>query len=85
MLLEKGADVNAQGGRYGNALQAASSGGHKEVAQMLLEKGGDVNAQGGWYGSALEAASSGGHKEVAQMLLEKGAEPREIRIGRLVS
>ena len=24
MLLEKGADVNAQGGYYGNALQAAS-------------------------------------------------------------
>lgn len=24
-LLEKGADVNAQGGRYGNALQAASA------------------------------------------------------------
>ena len=31
MLLEKGADVNAQGGRSGNALQAASSRGHKEV------------------------------------------------------
>jgi len=24
MLLEKGADINAQGGRYGNALQATS-------------------------------------------------------------
>jgi ankyrin repeat protein len=24
LLLEKGADVNAQGGHYGNALQAAS-------------------------------------------------------------
>ena len=24
ILLEKGADVNAQGGKYGNALQAAS-------------------------------------------------------------
>lgn len=27
MLLEKGADINAQGGRYGNALQTASQGG----------------------------------------------------------
>jgi len=25
LLLEKGADVNAQGGHYGNALQAAAS------------------------------------------------------------
>ncbi|KAF2727038.1 hypothetical protein EJ04DRAFT_529760, partial [Polyplosphaeria fusca] len=29
LLLGKGADVNAQGGQYGNALQAASSGGHE--------------------------------------------------------
>ena len=74
MLLEKGADVNAQGGRYGNALQAASSEGHKEVVQMLLEKGADVNARGGYYGNALQAASSEGHIEVAQMLVENGAE-----------
>src|SRR4029434_11278628 len=74
VLLEKGADVNAQGGRYGNALHAASSRGHEEVVRMLLEKGADVNAQGGQYGNALQAASSRGHKEIARMLLEKGAE-----------
>ena len=28
MLLDKGADIDAQGGEYGNALQAASYGGH---------------------------------------------------------
>ena len=39
MLLEQGADVNAQGGEDGDALQAASYGGHKEVVQMLLEQG----------------------------------------------
>ncbi len=36
MLLKNGADVNAQGGRYGNALLAASSEGHKQSAQMLI-------------------------------------------------
>ncbi|KAF1830092.1 ankyrin repeat domain-containing protein, partial [Decorospora gaudefroyi] len=41
MLLDKGADVNAQGGHYGNALQAASVGGHKEVVTLLLDKGAD--------------------------------------------
>ena len=66
-------DVNAQGGRYGNALQAASSGGHDQVMQMLLEKGADVNAQGGHYGNALFAASDGGHDQMVQMLLEKGS------------
>ena len=38
-LLEKGADVNAQGGDYDNALQAASAEGHDQVVQRLLEKG----------------------------------------------
>ena len=74
MLLEKGAEVNAQGGCYGNALQAASVGGYKIVVQMLLEKGAEVNAQGGKYSNALRAASVGGHEIVVQMLLEKGAE-----------
>ena len=44
MVLEKGTNVNAQGGEYGNALQAASMGGDKEVVQILLDKGADVNA-----------------------------------------
>ncbi len=73
-LLEKGADVNAKGGEYGNALCAASSGGYKEIAEMLLERGADVNAKVRRDGNALQAAASGGHKEVVQMLLEKGAE-----------
>ncbi|KAF8335614.1 ankyrin repeat-containing domain protein [Amanita rubescens] len=74
LLLEKGADVNAQGGRYGNALQAASSGGHKQVVELLLEKGADVNAQRGFYGNALQAASYQNHKQVVELLFEKGAD-----------
>ena len=74
MLLDKGAEVNAQGGRYGNALQAASEGGHATVVQILLDKGAEVNAQGGRYGNALQAASEGGHATVVQILLDKGAE-----------
>ncbi|KAF2135059.1 uncharacterized protein K452DRAFT_112047, partial [Aplosporella prunicola CBS 121167] len=57
-LLDKGADVNAQGGKYYNALQAVSYEGHEKIVQMLLDKGADVNAQGGYYGNALQAASS---------------------------
>jgi ankyrin repeat protein len=67
-LLEKGAEVNAQGGFYGNALQAASLRGHVEIVQRLLEEGAEVNAQGGRYGNALQAASEGGHVEIVQVL-----------------
>ena len=41
MQPDKGADVNAQGGGYGNTLQAASSGGYEKVVQTLLDKGAD--------------------------------------------
>ena len=44
MLLDAEADVNAQGGDYGNALLAASEGGHEKVVQMLLDAEADVNA-----------------------------------------
>ena len=74
LLLENGADVNAQEGRYGNALHAASLGGYVAVVQLLLNKGADVNAKGGYYGSALQAASKNGHETVVQLLLKNGAD-----------
>jgi ankyrin repeat protein len=39
ILIDAGADVNAQGGEYGNALQAASAEGHDKVVQMLMNAG----------------------------------------------
>ncbi|EUC40596.1 hypothetical protein COCMIDRAFT_30486 [Bipolaris oryzae ATCC 44560] len=39
MLLDQGAEVHAQGGRYGNALQAASGQGHEQVVKTLLYAG----------------------------------------------
>ncbi|KAK3174277.1 hypothetical protein OEA41_001521 [Lepraria neglecta] len=73
-FLNEGADVNAQGGDYGNALQAASYRGHDRVVQILLDKRADINAQGGGYGNALQAASYGGYDRVVQILLDKGAD-----------
>ncbi|OCK83125.1 hypothetical protein K432DRAFT_251839, partial [Lepidopterella palustris CBS 459.81] len=47
LLLSKGADVNAQGEYFGNALQGASYRGHDKIVELLLSKGADVNAQDG--------------------------------------
>ncbi|KAF1966679.1 ankyrin, partial [Bimuria novae-zelandiae CBS 107.79] len=74
LLLDTGADVNAQGGEYGNALQAASERGHKQVVKLLLNTGADVNAQGERYGNALQAASERGHEQVVKLLLDAGAD-----------
>ena len=52
LLVEKGPDVDAQGGRYGNALQASSSRGHEQIVRLLAEKGADINAQGEFYKNA---------------------------------
>ncbi|KAF5343148.1 hypothetical protein D9758_015201 [Tetrapyrgos nigripes] len=72
------ADVNAQGRQYGNALQAASVGGHLEIVEILLEKGADINVPGGGYSSALHAAWSRKawaprYAEVIAALLKAGA------------
>ncbi|KAJ6035948.1 hypothetical protein N7540_000227 [Penicillium herquei] len=74
LLLEHGADVNAQGGWYGTPLQAAAFGGYLEIVKLLLEHGAEVNAQVGQYGTALQAATSGGYPEVVKLLLEHGAD-----------
>ncbi|CUS13991.1 unnamed protein product, partial [Tuber aestivum] len=61
---EDAVNVNAQGGEYGNALQAAAIRGNESVARVLLEHGAEVNAQGGACGNALQAAAYGGNESV---------------------
>ncbi|KAI9656998.1 MAG: hypothetical protein M1829_000355 [Trizodia sp. TS-e1964] len=73
-LAREGADINAQGGEYGNALQAASYRGHEKTVELLLSEGADINAQGSYYGNALQAASYRGHEKTVELLLSKGAD-----------
>jgi ankyrin repeat protein len=58
LWLDKGANINVQGARYGNALQAASIEGHEKVAQLLLDRGTVANAQR--WGVRQRAAGSNG-------------------------
>ncbi len=73
----EGANINAQGGNYGNALQAAAAEACYGIVQMLIEKGANINAQGGYYGNALQAAAARGCHGIVQMLIEK--EPISMR------
>ncbi|KAL7934428.1 ankyrin repeat-containing domain protein [Trichoderma chlorosporum] len=68
-------DVNAQGGQFGSALQAASFSGQTESVKLLTDKKANVNAAGGKYGSALSAAIISGHWDIVEILLQAGATP----------
>jgi hypothetical protein len=72
-LIEKGADIDAQGGRFGTALQAASFFGYESIVNLLLDHGANVNIQGDRYGTALEAASCHGFESIVKLLLDYGA------------
>jgi hypothetical protein len=74
LLLEHGADVNAQGGYFGNALQEAVFAEDQDVVQLLISNGAQVNAEGGKYGTALQTAAAWGHLEILQVLLDNGAQ-----------
>ena len=73
LLLDQQADVNAQGGHYGNALQAASFAGHKDIVLRLFHNNANLNAQGGYFGNALQAASFAGHKKIVKFLFHRKA------------
>ncbi|KAF8858160.1 hypothetical protein BDZ45DRAFT_802669 [Acephala macrosclerotiorum] len=81
LLLNKGASINLQGGRYGTALQTAAVNNSQEIIQLLLDKGADllldkgadVNLQGGYYGNALQAAAAKNAFSIAELLFSRGA------------
>jgi ankyrin repeat protein len=76
ILLEKGADVNWQGGKYGCALQSATANYRLENVKLLLRYGADVHAQCGHYGNALTATARHrtNFEEMATLFLELGAD-----------
>ncbi|KAF2799202.1 ankyrin [Melanomma pulvis-pyrius CBS 109.77] len=76
VLLERGANVNWQGGKYGCPLQSATACYRLENVKLLLKYGADVDAQCGHYGNALTAAAR--HRthfeEMTTLFLEHGAD-----------
>jgi Ankyrin repeats (3 copies)/Ankyrin repeats (many copies) len=73
LLLEHGADVNAQGLNGWTPLHLASFKGALEVVRPLLEHGADVEAKDNGGETALQVAASSGRDEVVKLLREHGA------------
>lgn len=64
LLIEYGADVNAKGGVYGDALIATAHGGHQPAVTMRLEDGAEADEQEeGEDLTALYAAATLGYNE----------------------
>ena len=73
LLLEHGADINAQDGLYGTPLHGASTFGRLETVRLLLEHGADVEVKDNDGKTALQVAAYNGHDKVVELLREHGA------------
>lgn len=75
LLLERGADVNAQGeGLKRTALHAAIYQGHINIVRILLDGGADVEIFDEEERTTLQGASSCGNHEIASMLIDADAD-----------
>lgn len=74
LLIDLGAQVDAQEAKYGTALASAAYAGNIDTYKMLLAEGARVSELGGRYGCALGAAAATGNIEVARMLIQDGAD-----------
>ena len=73
LLLKRGAEVNATGGQYENALIAAIVRGHEDIARILIKADADVLKEAGLYISPLYQVVSHSDVDMALLLLERGA------------
>jgi Ankyrin repeats (3 copies)/Ankyrin repeats (many copies) len=73
LLLEHGADINAQSQIGWTPLHVASFNGVLEVVRLLLEHGADVEAKDYSGKTALQIAAEEGHDEVVELLREHEA------------
>lgn len=80
LLIDKGADVNAQGGLEEQAIVHAARNGYESIVRLLLRSGAKVDGIGSIITllnsprSALDAAISSGHESIVRLLLHHGAD-----------
>ncbi|MBI3441068.1 MAG: ankyrin repeat domain-containing protein [Proteobacteria bacterium] len=76
LLIQNGADVNAQNAHGGNALARAAHFGHKKLVEQLLTLGADVYMKDEAGQDAVEWANKNGQTEIAALLRARQKSPR---------
>ena len=71
LLLDNGADINARGGHFGNALGAAGGSGRVELVKLLLEAGADPKSFDCGYGSFLNFLAFKGHTDLLRLIYDQ--------------
>jgi hypothetical protein len=81
LLIDNGADVNANEDYGWTPLHLAAKYGHREVAELLIAKGADMNAKkkDGW--TPLHLAALYGHTEIVELLIAKDANVNAKNVG----
>ena len=78
LLVERGADVNAQDWYDTTALMTASRRGYTEIVRMLLDTGVHLEIKDESGDTALTYATSNNHTETARILLDNGANVKTL-------
>jgi len=73
LLLERGADANAEDRNLVTPLHIAASSGHSEVTRKLVKCGANVCKEDRWNVTPLHRAADNGQAEVVDILLRSGA------------
>lgn len=78
VLLDSGANTNAQQEKEGTALHVACKYGHENIVRILLDRAADVNASavfkhGRVTWTSLDVALSLDHMKIVRLLLDRGA------------
>ncbi|KAI3325361.1 ankyrin repeat-containing protein [Xylariaceae sp. AK1471] len=74
LLLETGANPEAEGNDFRTPLSWATGNGHEAVVKLLLEKGANLEARDRYKRTPLSQAAENGHEALVKLLLEKGAD-----------
>ena len=73
LLIDKGADINAQNNFGWTPLHIAARNGQKDIVELLIANGADVNIKNKGGLIPLDLAMNQGHKEIIELLRKHGA------------